>query len=66
MKKIYLIIVILFLNLVVKAQTVEMADIMRSSGKIYVVVGTIAIIFIGLAGYLFSLDKRLTKIEKNK
>ena len=29
------------------AQNVEMADIMRSNGKIYVVVAVIAIIFIG-------------------
>ncbi|MDT3405649.1 CcmD family protein [Mucilaginibacter terrae] len=46
------------------AQKVEMADTMRSEGKIYVVIGTIAIIFIGLAIYLFSIDRRLTRIEK--
>jgi CcmD family protein len=42
----------------------EMADVFRSSGKIYVVVATIAIIFAGLAIYLFSIDRRLNKIEK--
>jgi len=47
------------------AQDVEMADTMRSSGKIYVVVGTIAIVFIGLAIYLFTIDRRLTKLEKH-
>ena len=47
-------------------QPVEMADAMRSSGKIYVVIVTIAIIFIGLAIYLFSIDRRLKKIEKEK
>jgi CcmD family protein len=46
-------------------QPVEMADALRSSGKIYVVVGTIVIVFIGLAIYLFSIDRRLKKIEKN-
>jgi len=46
-------------------QPVEMADVLRSSGKIYVVVGTIVIVFIGLAIYLFSIDRRLKKIEKN-
>jgi CcmD family protein len=45
-------------------QPVEMADAMRSSGKIYVVIGTIVIVFIGLAIYLFSIDRRLKKIEK--
>ncbi len=47
-------------------QPVEMADAMRSSGKIYVVIATIVIIFVGLAIYLFSIDRRLKKIEKEK
>lgn len=42
----------------------EMADKMRSSGMIYVVIATISIIFIGLAIYLFAIDRRLKKIEK--
>ncbi|ASU35358.1 hypothetical protein MuYL_3473 [Mucilaginibacter xinganensis] len=45
---------------------VEMADELRSSGKIYVVVTIIVIIFVGLALYLFSIDRRLKKIEKEK
>lgn len=45
---------------------IEMADGLRSSGKIYVVVMVIAVIFIGLAIYLFSIDNRLKKIEKQK
>ncbi|MGF7038703.1 CcmD family protein [Mucilaginibacter lappiensis] len=49
-----------------QSQPVEMADVLRSSGKIYVVVVTIVIIFAGLAFYLFSIDKRLKKIEKEK
>jgi len=43
---------------------VEMADALRSSGKIYVVVLVISVIFIGLAIYLFTIDNRLKKIEK--
>ncbi|MFD2581108.1 CcmD family protein [Pedobacter vanadiisoli] len=43
---------------------VEMADSLRSSGKIYVVVICIVIILVGLLAYLFSIDKRLKKIEK--
>jgi hypothetical protein len=45
-------------------QSVEMADTFRNSGKIYVVIATIAIIFAGLAIFLFSMDRRLRKIEK--
>lgn len=43
--------------------TVEMADIMRSNGKIYVVVGVILIIFIGIVCYMVKVDRKLSKIE---
>ena len=49
-----------------QTQSVEMADTMRSSGKIYVVIATIVIIFAGLAVYLFTIDRRLKRIEKEK
>jgi hypothetical protein len=49
-----------------KDLTAEMADALRSSGKIYVVVATIVIIFAGLAIYLFAIDRRVKKIEKGK
>ncbi|GAB4377966.1 MAG: hypothetical protein Kow0075_07300 [Salibacteraceae bacterium] len=48
----------------VVAQTPEMADTMRSSGKIYVVVGVVVIIFAVLFSYIFYLERRLSKIEK--
>lgn len=44
---------------------VEMADGLRSSGKIYVVVVVLCVIFIGLIIYLFSIDRRVRKIERN-
>lgn len=55
-----------FLPVSVMAQGVEMADVLRSNGKIYVVVGVIAIIFVGLIVYLITIDRRLTKIEKEE
>ena len=54
----------LFMMGPVFAQNVEMADIMRSNGKIYVVVAVIAIIFIGLMIYLYRIDQRVKKLEK--
>jgi len=54
----------LFMMSPVFAQNVEMADIMRSNGKIYVVVAVIAIIFIGLMVYLYRIDQRVKKLEK--
>jgi CcmD family protein len=40
-------------------------DFLRSTGKIYSVVGVITIIFIGLAIYLWRIDRKLTKIENH-
>ncbi len=68
MKKILLSLLLLFSATLLFAQQnndVEMADQMRSSGKIYVVIATIVIIFIGLAVYLFTIDQRLKKIERD-
>jgi len=42
----------------------EMADVMRSDGKIYVVVAVILIVLIGLFVYLFTIDRKVTKLEK--
>ncbi len=67
MKKILVLALLLLSGFSVFAQQdqqVEMADAMRSSGKIYVVITTIAIVFVGLAIYLFTIDRRLKKIEK--
>ena len=66
MKKLISLILMLLCFVAVKAQDVEMADKMRSEGKIYVVIGTIVIVFAGLAVYLFAIDRRLKKIEKEK
>ncbi|MEE1944963.1 CcmD family protein [Pedobacter sp. KR3-3] len=52
------------LNLFAQGSQVEMADALRSNGKIYVVVVCIVIILVGLLGYLFALDKRLKMLEK--
>jgi hypothetical protein len=54
------------LSFFVFAQTnVDMADTMRSNGKIYVVIIIILTIFAGLIFYLIRLDNKLTKFEKN-
>ena len=47
------------------AQT-EMADALRSNGKIYVVVAVLATIFAGIFAYLVYLDRKISKIEKEK
>ena len=45
-------------------EAVEMADQFRADGKIYVVVAIILVVLLGFIAYLFLLDKRMGKIEK--
>lgn len=44
---------------------VEMADTMRSDGKIYVVVGIIAIIMGGILLYVINTERKIAKLEEN-
>lgn len=45
---------------------VEMATGLRSSGKIYVVVAVIVLLFIGVTAYLVLIDRKVSKLEKRK
>lgn len=57
-------IVFLLVSAAAKAQAdVQMADGMRSEGKIYVVVGIILIVLTGLVVYLVTLDRKVKKLE---
>ena len=58
----------LLMNVVANAQdkTVEMADGMRSNGKIYIVVAVCLTILIGLFLYMTMLDRKMSRIEKNR
>jgi Ca2+/Na+ antiporter len=40
-------------------------DMMRSNGRIYVVVAVMVTILIGLIVYLVRLDRKISKLEKN-
>ena len=43
---------------------VETASVMRSNGKIYVVMTICIVILTGLFLYVLSIDKKITKMEK--
>ncbi|MCC9167770.1 hypothetical protein LN893_13035 [Pontibacter sp. XAAS-A31] len=43
---------------------VEMADTLRQDGKIYVVVVVLLTVLAGLIVYLVSLDRKVSKLEK--
>ncbi len=67
MKKLLSIIVLLLISSVIfaqAAQPVEMAEGMFQSGKIYVVVTVLSVIFLGITGYLISIDRKISKMEK--
>ena len=46
------------------AQTQQEPSVLKANGKIYVVVGIIAIIFLLIVIYLFRLDKKISRLEK--
>jgi uncharacterized integral membrane protein len=49
---------------VLQQADVEMADALRQEGKFWVVVCVIAVVTAGILLYLFMLDKKVTKLEK--
>jgi K+-transporting ATPase A subunit len=51
-------------SIAANSQDAKMADTMRSNGKIYVVVAIILIVLVGLITYLFLLDRKVDKLEK--
>jgi CcmD family protein len=59
---------LLFLSAIAFAQDKKevMADTMRSNGRIYVVVAVLTTILIGLLLYVFRLDRKIRKLEKEK
>ncbi len=68
-KNIVLLVILCILSSIIYAQdtaspAIEMATGLRSSGKIYIVIACIVVIFTGLIFYLVSLERRLKKLEK--
>jgi len=41
-----------------------MADVMRSEGKIYVLVGIIGIVLAGILVYVINTDRKVSRLEK--
>ena len=66
-KKIIGLLVMMLTSFVLFAQDkqVEMADTMRSNGRIYVVVAVVTTILTGLILYVIRLDRKITKLEKD-
>ena len=69
MKKIFASLFFILFSVIVIAQTspngdTQMAGVMRENGKIYVVVAVLVTILIGLFIYLISVDRKVSRLEK--
>jgi hypothetical protein len=69
--RLFFLVTYLILSVFVRAQDSlqkekpQMAGLMRSNGKIYVVVTVMVIILAGLFVYLINLDRKINRLEKN-
>ena len=64
-KRLFGVILLLLFTATYASAEPEMADAMRSNGKIYVVVAVLATIFAGIFIYLIYLDRKISRIEKD-
>jgi CcmD family protein len=66
-QKVLCVLLLTVVSAAVNAQTTvnaENADMMRSNGKIYVVVAVVLTVLLGLFFYVFNLDRKISKLEK--
>ena len=66
MKKSFTIILFLLLALFTNAQDKKWTEQMNSTGKVFVVIAVMLTILAGLVLYLVRLDRKISKLEKNK
>ena len=62
----YIFLLLISTNSFAQTEQVDMADAMRSNGKIYIVVAVCLTILIGLFIYVYSIDRKISKIEKEQ
>jgi uncharacterized transporter YbjL len=65
-KKIFLSLLFIFCAFIGFAQDTEMADTMKSNGRIYVVVAVVVTILLGLILYVFRLDRKISRLEREE
>jgi hypothetical protein len=59
-----LLFVSMIITMAVQAQNGQNESLMRSSGRIYVVIAVLVIILAGLILYIIGIDRRLSRLEK--
>lgn len=66
MNRMFLLLIALLNTMSFFAQTTsepQMADAMRESGKIYVVIAVLAIIFVSIIGFLIYLERKIKSLN---
>ncbi|MCC7301938.1 MAG: CcmD family protein [Bacteroidia bacterium] len=66
MKQLLLLPVLLTVNALHAQDTPEMADVLRQDGKFWVVVVCLLTILLGILSWVFVLDRKISKLEKDK
>jgi hypothetical protein len=56
----------MFLGLFLNAQNSKWTELMNGTGKVFVVIAVMLTILAGLILYLVRLDRKISKLEKNK
>lgn len=56
--------VLLLTTVCASAQSSSLEGTFYQSGKIYVVIAVVAVILLGIGGYLFSMDRKIKKLEE--
>ncbi len=64
MKYIFSLLMVLAVSANSFAQGIEMADALRSDGKIYVVVAVLSLVLAGILFYVIRTDRRISRLEK--
>ena len=55
---------VLFQHPLLAQVPIEMADMMRQNGKIYVIVAIVVFILVGMVVYLVFLDRKISRLER--
>ncbi len=66
MKKSFTVILFLFFVLFTNAQDSKWTELMNGTGKVFVVIAVMLTILAGLILYLVRLDRKISRLEKNK
>lgn len=56
---------LILLPMMAQAQATPVDDFFNSTGKIYVVVGVVFLLFLGIVAFLVYLERKISRIERD-